>query len=677
MARFFPPKIDPATATRGEKRFFPLLERVLPDEHWIWCKPAVGGSKRGWRPDFLLLGPQYGFLVLQVVDWEATHVLQGTQNWMLLRGDGETIRKPHPEHQAREIAFAVRDRLEKRLPVSEKAPPVGWGVVFTRMSRRDLDALKLRGVPFRPETAISIDEVEGGEAGKASFLQTLRGLGEAPFAGELSSRTRERIRAVIEPQLHFQDLRDDAPDTKPAAAPPGQPAVSTEEKLPGFWLDRKQERMARELASRQTLIYGPAGSGKTVFLVARAQYWLDHKPDARVLFTCYNASLASHLRRLFNQRSISVDGERLTVLHYHDLCGSILGVNDIHERSPEFYASLEPKVLQTFGQDEASTGFDLILVDEGQDFTRRMVEVLARLVTGGGEITIVCDPAQDIYGRWDIGNLTPLGGHDVEQLVDCYRNTAPIFSLALSVLSPEVRAAMGLNRLELTRPEDLGHEGPVPELRELAGLEELMALTADVAASLERDGVPLSQLALLYSDRRAIPGFGEMLRDADWETAGDLRFPDDSQEEDRREPAMGTLHPQSDRDDVPVSDRPHFAQALEQELCARGIPAEWMARNFASKAAYDITKPRLTLSTVHSAKGMDFHTVILLGSESLVIKPGRDGNRSASLLFTGITRARERLVMPYFAENGWVPEIRSRLREIEESATPFPHQPPA
>jgi superfamily I DNA/RNA helicase len=596
---------------------------------------------------------------------------------MLLRGDGETIRKPHPEHQAREIAFAVRDRLETRLPASEDAPPVGWGVVFTGMSRRDLDELKRRGVPFRSEAVVSLDDIEGAEAGKTPLLQTLRRLREAPFRGELEPRTRERMRAVIEPQLHFQDLRDDTLAPGPSAAPPRKPAVDTEEKLPGFWLDRKQERMARELASPQTLIYGPAGSGKTVFLVARAQYWLDQKPDARVLFTCYNASLASHLRRLFSRRNMLADGKRLTVLHYHDLCGTLLGVDDIHERSPEFYASLEPKVLQTLGRDDTTAGFDLILVDEGQDFTRRMVEVLARLVMGGGEITIVCDPAQDIYGRWDIGNLAPLGRHDVEQLVDCYRNTAPIFALALSVLSPEVRAAMGLSRLELTRPEDLDHEGPVPELRELAGLEDLMALTGDVAAGLENEGVPLSQLALLYPDRRAIPGFGELLRAAGWRAARDLRFQSEPPEEEPREPAMGTLHPQSDRDDVPVSDRPHFAQVLEQELCARGMPAEWMARDFASKAAYDITKPRLTLSTVHSAKGMDFHTVILLGSESLTVKPGRDGNRAASLLFTGITRARERLVMPYFADEGWVPEIRSRLGEIEETAAPFPHQPPA
>jgi superfamily I DNA/RNA helicase len=131
----------------------------------------------------------------------------------------------------------------------------------------------------------------------------------------------------------------------------------------------------------------------------------------------------------------------------------------------------------------------------------------------------------------------------------------------------------------------------------------------------------------------------------------------------------GTLHPESDRDDLPPSEHPHFAEALERELNERGVPAEWVARSFASKAAYDISKARLTLSTIHSAKGMDFHTVILLGADSLVAKPGTAGRRAEALLFTGITRAREELVLPYFLDRNWVPELRRRIETVKEEVT--------
>jgi hypothetical protein len=62
---------------------------------------------------------------------------------------------------------------------------------------------------------------------------------------------------------------------------------------------------------------------------------------------------------------------------------------------------------------------------------------------------------------------------------------------------------------------------------------------------------------------------------------------------------------------------------------------------------------------------MDFHTVILLGADTLPYREGKAGHRARSLLFTGITRARERLVMLVFGEGGWVPELRERLGDIE------------
>jgi hypothetical protein len=277
---------------------------------------------------------------------------------------------------------------------------------------------------------------------------------------------------------------------------------------------------------------------------------------------------------------------------------------------------------------------------------------------------LVSDPAQDLYGRWRADNLAPLREPAVEHLVDCYRNTAPIFALALQVLPGETRHAMGLTRLELTRPEDLGRDGPPPDLRKLEGLDDLASLLTGLAGEFERESRPISDLAVLYPDRGAIPDFPLLLRKSRWRAAGDPRYQVPAAEEPSglSDVVLGTLHPTSDRDDVPPSDRPHFAEALEGELRSRGVPTEWISRDFASKAVYDIRRPRLTLSTVHSAKGMDFHTVVLLGVESLSGKPGRTRERAQALLFTGITRARERLLLPYFQSRGFVPEIAAQLQ---------------
>jgi len=693
MARLFPPTLEGESPTGGEERVFGFLKRVLPDEdHWAWYAPRLRTGRTAREPDFVLLGPDYGLLVLEVKDWSRPSLTGGTRNTLEVAGrDGAPVSHTHPEKQAAAAGYVLREILERTPSLCHPSGkhkgrpflPVNWGVVWPNLTRADLERLARGGIPLEATKALTREDLERtDEEGTRRLLAALARLVDVRFPFDLDERTRDRVWAVVEPQIRMLDLRAAGAETTadPVAVgstpeTEGSVSFSPLPELPGFPLDAKQRRIARGLASPRTLVYGPAGSGKTIFLVSRAQYWLDAKPDTRILFTCYNASLASHLRHLFALHGIPPDGKRLTVRHYHDLCGSLLGMEDIHERSPEFYAALEPRVLQELTAREDPPAYDLILVDEGQDFTRRMVEVLVRLSAGGGEITLVCDPAQDIYGRWSPDNLSPLRGHETERLVDCYRNTAMIFGLALAVLSPDVRRAMGLERLEMTRPEDLGNIGDPPELVELPGLDELVSLVEETAAAFDRENRPLSEMAVLYPDRGAIPNFWGRLRHAHWGVAKNPRFATvgDEKEEDgeRPEPEVttGTLHPESDRDDVPPSELPHFAEALERELNERGVPAEWVARSFASKAAYDISKARLTLSTIHSAKGMDFHTVILLGADTLTVKPGTAGRRAEALLFTGITRARVRLVLPFFLDRNWVPELRERIETVREEVT--------
>jgi len=278
---------------------------------------------------------------------------------------------------------------------------------------------------------------------------------------------------------------------------------------------------------------------------------------------------------------------------------------------------------------------------------------------------MVCDPAQDVYGRWHRDNVGPLRDPEFEHLVDCYRNTAQIFGLAMDVLPLEIRREWGLTRLEMTRPEDLDRQGPSPSLERLSGLDDLADRIVDVARELSGLRVPLSDLAVLYTDRRAILDFDTLLLASDWEAASDPRFQESAENEEvlEREVVSGTLHTGSDRDDAVPLERAHFAGALERELKRRGLPAEWVSRDFASKSSFDVSRARLSLSTIHSAKGMDFHTVILVGAESLPVRAGRSREKAEALLFTGITRARERLIIPYFQNVGWVPELRERLAE--------------
>ncbi|MFO7785243.1 MAG: 3'-5' exonuclease, partial [Desulfatiglandales bacterium] len=79
----------------------------------------------------------------------------------------------------------------------------------------------------------------------------------------------------------------------------------------------------------------------------------------------------------------------------------------------------------------------------------------------------------------------------------------------------------------------------------------------------------------------------------------------------------------------------------------------WVSRDVRAKEMYDITTDRVSLISVHSAKGLDFDLVYLVGMDRM--RPvGVMWEKALSLVFTAMTRAKYRLVIPYVRFPGTV-----------------------
>jgi hypothetical protein len=61
MAQMLPEFIQ-AKASQGEKKLFAVLRDRLPDDFIVWYEPQV----KGLHPDFIVLGPNFGLLVIEV-----------------------------------------------------------------------------------------------------------------------------------------------------------------------------------------------------------------------------------------------------------------------------------------------------------------------------------------------------------------------------------------------------------------------------------------------------------------------------------------------------------------------------------------------------------------------------------------------------------------------------------
>jgi len=97
-----------------------------------------------------------------------------------------------------------------------------------------------------------------------------------------------------------------------------------------------------------------------------------------------------------------------------------------------------------------------------------------------------------------------------------------------------------------------------------------------------------------------------------------------------------------------------------------GIPTKWVSEDVRAKELFDITTDRVSLISIHSAKGLDFDLVYLLGVDRIIPTDETRG-RLIRLLYVAITRAKYRLVIPYLEET----EFISRFKECLKGCNSF------
>ncbi len=187
-------------------------------------------------------------------------------------------------------------------------------------------------------------------------------------------------------------------------------------------MDSDQQSLATErTASGYRRILGPAGSGKSLVLAARAAHLVAE--GKRVLVLSFNITLKPYLRELYLRHAAQLQvgandaAHGAKFLHFHgylkelaslfpDLSAewsSIARSGESHEVSDEGREGgpNTEAMLALALQSLERTGpmFDAVLVDEGQDWEPSWWDIVRRSHTAGGECLLVADSTQDLYGR--------------------------------------------------------------------------------------------------------------------------------------------------------------------------------------------------------------------------------------------------------------------------------------
>lgn len=149
-----------------------------------------------------------------------------------------------------------------------------------------------------------------------------------------------------------------------------------------------EQAVILEAASRNSrlLVEGPAGSGKTMLAVKRAL--VEAHEGKEVLLTCYNKPLVGYLKS-----KISDLPNNLLINNFHSLCREIVLSSNFLEQSeidsdPKVF--FEEIVQKTFeALEDYHKKFDVIIIDEGQDFEQEWYTLLQLLLTNSNDSKII------------------------------------------------------------------------------------------------------------------------------------------------------------------------------------------------------------------------------------------------------------------------------------------------
>ena len=339
-----------------------------------------------------------------------------------------------------------------------------------------------------------------------------------------------------------------------------------------------------------------------------------------------------------------------------------------------------------------------ISVDEYQDVDALQVRLLKQLVGPDGNICAIGDPDQAIYGfrgadvRLFSEFRRDFPGTRVVQLTRNYRSDRNIVALAAQVIgrrnsdrdsAPVVDDAPELVTLHEAPTEKAEAEFIVQSLESALGGHSFFSIDSGRSTDVHGHALSFSDFAVLYRTEAQVPALVEALRRSGMpfqhrshrrllEHPGVVAAIDALRETRRPGPIRERLEA------VCVGDEPHDARMLEAcellrpSAVACGDDLERFLSDLALGTEVDTWDPRadrISLLTLHAAKGLEFPVVFIAGCENglLPLTWGRADpaklDEERRLFYVGVTRARNRLYLCRAARRLW----RGKIRELPPS----------
>ena len=500
--------------TSGERRLAERLEQKLEDDYLLWYDVPVGPKQT--HPDFVVIHPQRGALILETKDWRLDTIRKATREYFEIIPDGHVKAVKNPLQQARHCAIQVVNALERdpQLVQAEGrhqgklAFPWGHGVVFTRITRKQFDAAGL-GQAMEPHRVICQDEMFEDVDAEA-FQHRLWAMFPHTFGGALSLPQLDRVRWNMFPEVRVQTQGALFDDNDADAELPSIMRV----------MDLQQEQLARSLGDGHRVIHGVAGSGKTMILGYRAEYLAKAcTPTSKpILILCFNEPLGVKLASVMDAKGLS---DRVHVRHFHSWCHRQLTAygQALPPQGNGFYAGLVDNVIRAVERSQIPGGqYQAVMIDEGHDFAPEWLKLVTQMVDPAtNSLLVLYDDAQSIYERarskqFSFKSVGIQAQGRTTILKINYRNTRQILQTASLVAADLLTADdQDDDGIPLLKPVSCGREGQAPVIIKLPTLRDEAFAIADHLASAHKEGHAWGDMAILCADWKTMDLCAEAL----------------------------------------------------------------------------------------------------------------------------------------------------------------------
>ncbi|MBN2059928.1 MAG: AAA family ATPase [Deltaproteobacteria bacterium] len=588
MAKMIPMDIThlPVNTKRSERALYRIIEKHTPDD-WI----CYAGHKlvTGTTPDFVLMGPELGFLILEEKSIPLNLVKSlSSERWTVIR-EGGPQEETHPLRQARTYAEKAAGEMKRHRRLTDDRGRLkfvfGHGVVLSSIRREEMaqGSITFSTPPiatFEPHLVIFSDELPRKGQKESDFAERLLKMTRLFRFDKLDDGDLQTIRSMVFPESRARPLVDVLLDRNSVLEA----------------LTVQQEQMARGIGKNDIvphrLLNGVAGCGKSIILRIRTADVAAANPDWKVLLTFFTRSLKKFLSK---DMPSNVDVMTIGQCLFKQWKGLGYENGGFDNLSDEGWA----RTVRDIKEKGLSKGvYQAVFVDECQDLTPVQVDFMRHVLSENENCAFFCgDAAQNIFSkkriRWIDHGFKFRGRTSNATLSFNYRNTREIFEFALEFVKEQVHkndiegSVVGLSKNPYQHV-DFERTGETPEMREFSTAgDEIRWICHEIVRLVRDEEIAPGTISIIHPN--ATPRFNNVIAP--------------------------------------------YIQSIENQ----DIPTYWISKDETSKINFELGINRVAISTPNSAKGLEWDIVFMPCIHRYY------GDSQDNLRFVAATRARNLL----------------------------------